>query len=70
VGLVAGLYPAVWGVGQILAGQWSDRVGRRPLIVAGMLVQAAGLALLAASAGAVGLAATAAVALGAGTALV
>ena len=24
VGLVAGLYPAVWGVGQIVTGQWSD----------------------------------------------
>ena len=70
IGLVAGLYPAVWGLGQILAGQWSDRVGRKPLIVAGMLVQAAALGLLAASEGGVGIAATAAVALGAGTALV
>jgi MFS family permease len=70
VGLVAGVYPAVWGVGQILAGQWSDRVGRKPLIVAGMLVQAAALAVFAASDGAVGVAATAAVGLGAGTALV
>ena len=70
VGLVAGLYPAVWGIGQILAGQWSDRVGRKPLIVAGMLVQAAALALLAASGGAIGLAAAAAVGLGGGTALV
>jgi MFS family permease len=70
VGLVAGLYPAVWGVGQILAGQWSDHAGRKPLIVAGMLVQAAALAFLAASDGAVALAAVAAVGLGAGTALV
>jgi MFS family permease len=70
IGLVAGLYPGVWGVGQILAGQWSDRVGRKPLIVAGMLFQAAALALLAASNGSVGLAALAAVALGVGTALV
>ena len=70
VGLVAGLYPGVWGIGQILAGQWSDRVGRKPLIVAGMLLQAAALALLAASDGRVGLAAAAAVLLGAGTALV
>jgi MFS family permease len=70
VGLVAGLYPGVWGVGQILAGQWSDRVGRKPLIVAGMLTQAAALALLAVSDGAVGLAAAAAVVLGVGTALV
>ena len=70
VGLIAGLYPGVWGVGQILAGQWSDRVGRKPLIVAGMLLQAVALGLLAASDGAVGLAAGAAVVLGAGTALV
>ena len=70
VGLVAGLYPGVWGVGQIMAGQWSDRVGRKPLIVAGMLLQAVALMLLAGSEGAVGLAATAAVVLGAGTALV
>jgi MFS family permease len=45
-------------------------VGRRPLIVAGMLLQAGALALLAASGGAVGVAAAAAVALGLGTALV
>jgi MFS family permease len=70
VGLVAGLYPAVWGVGQIWAGHWSDRLGRKPLITAGMLLQAAALVLLAASGGSVGLAAAAAVALGAGTALV
>jgi MFS family permease len=70
VGLVAGLYPGVWGIGQIAAGQWSDRVGRKPLIVAGMLLQAAALGLLAGSNGAVGLAAAAAVVLGAGTALV
>jgi MFS family permease len=70
VGVVAALYPAVWGTGQIATGHWSDKVGRKPLIVAGMLVQAAALALLAASAGAVATAATAAVLLGAGTALV
>jgi MFS family permease len=70
VGLVAGLYPAVWGIGQIGAGHWSDSVGRKPLIVAGMLIQALALALLAASGGGVALATTAAVGLGVGTALV
>jgi MFS family permease len=70
IGLVAGLYPAVWGIGQIWTGHWSDRVGRKPLIVAGMLLQAAALGVLAASSGAVGAAAVAAVVLGAGTALV
>ena len=70
IGLVAGLYPAVWGMGQIGTGHWSDTLGRKPLIVAGMLIQALALALLAASGGVVALAAIAAVGLGAGTALV
>jgi len=70
IGLVAGLYPAVWGIGQIGAGHWSDTLGRKPLIVAGMLVQALALALLAASGGAVAVAAIAAAGLGIGTALV
>ena len=70
IGLVAGLYPAVWGLGQIYTGHLSDRVGRKPLIVSGMLVQAGALALFAASAGGVAAAAAAAVVLGAGTALV
>ena len=70
IGLVAGLYPAVWGVGQIGTGHWSDRVGRKPLIVGGMLIQAAALALLTASDASVPAAAATAVVLGAGTALV
>ena len=70
IGLVAGIYPAVWGVGQIWAGHWSDSIGRKPLIVAGMLVQAAALALLAVSEGRIGEAVVAAAALGVGTALV
>jgi MFS family permease len=70
IGLVAGLYPAVWGVAQIGTGAWSDRAGRKPLIVAGMLLQAIALAVLAVSQGDVLLAAVAAVMLGAGTALV
>jgi len=70
IGLVAGVYPAVWGLGQIWTGHWSDSVGRKPLIVAGMLVQAGALALLAGSGGSVAIAAAAAVGLGGGTALV
>jgi MFS family permease len=70
IGLVAGAYPAVWGVGQIWTGHWSDRVGRKPLIVAGMLLQSVALAALALSDGAVGVALVSAVLLGAGTALV
>lgn len=70
IGLVAALYPAVWGLGQIWTGHWSDIVGRKPLIVAGMLVQAGALGLLAASGGGIALAAMASIVLGAGTALV
>jgi hypothetical protein len=49
-----GLVAAVWAVAQIGTSAWSDSVGRTPLIVAGMLVQAAALALLASSDGALG----------------
>ena len=42
VGLIKAVYPAIWGAGQILTGSLADRVGRKPLIVWGMLVQAAG----------------------------
>jgi MFS family permease len=44
VGLLAALYPAVWGLGQLLTGPLSDRLGRKPLITAGMLLQALALA--------------------------
>jgi MFS family permease len=70
IALVAALYPGVWSVAQIATGHWSDRVGRKPLIAGGMLVQAAALGLLALSDGALAAAAAAAVLLGAGTALV
>ena len=70
IGLVAGIYPAVWGLGQIWTGHWSDRIGRKPLIVAGMLIQAAALSLLAISDGRIAGAVIAATVLGAGTALV
>jgi MFS family permease len=70
IGLVAAIYPTVWGLGQIATGHWSDTIGRKPLIVTGMLVQAAALALLATSGGVISTAAAAAALLGAGTALV
>jgi MFS family permease len=70
VGAVAGIYPALWGAGQILTGHWSDRIGRKPLIVGGMLLQAAALGLLALSEGRFSVAASAAALLGVGTALV
>lgn len=45
VGLIKGLYPILWGIGQIPTGHLADRLGRKPLIVTGMLVQAAGFVL-------------------------
>jgi MFS family permease len=70
IGIVAAVYPAVWGIGQLLTGWLSDHAGRKPLIVAGMLVQAGALALLAASGGDFPVAVVAAALLGVGTALV
>ncbi|WP_405708178.1 MULTISPECIES: MFS transporter [unclassified Streptomyces] len=45
VGLIKGLYPILWGIGQIPTGHLADRIGRKPLIVTGMLVQSAGFVL-------------------------
>ncbi|CAN5170822.1 hypothetical protein BH18ACT5_BH18ACT5_13590 [soil metagenome] len=69
IGILAALYPAVWGGGQLLTGAWSDRIGRKPLIVTGMLVQAAAIALIALGRS-FGVWAAAAVGLGVGTAMV
>ncbi len=69
IGVLAALYPAVWGLGQLATGPLSDRHGRKPFIVAGMLLQAAALGWVAA-AGSFTAWAAAAVLLGAGTAMV
>jgi MFS family permease len=69
IGILAAVYPAVWGLGQLITGPLSDRWGRKHLITAGMLVQAAALALFA-FAGTFALWVAAAVLLGAGTAAV
>jgi MFS family permease len=45
VGLIKGLYPILWGIGQVQTGHLADRIGRKPLIVTGMLVQAGGFVL-------------------------
>jgi MFS family permease len=70
VGLVAAVYPAVWASTQIATGAWSDKVGRKPLIVAGMLLQGVALGALALSGGSVAVATVTAASIGLGTALV
>jgi MFS family permease len=69
IGIMVALYPAVWGLGQLVTGALSDRIGRKPLITGGMLLQGAALAVVALG-NSFGIWALAAVALGAGTALV
>ena len=70
IAIVAAAYPLVWGAGQLLTGWLSDHTGRKPLIVAGMLVQAGALGLLVAGDGAFAPSLAAAVLLGVGTAMV
>jgi len=69
IGVLGSLVLAVWGFGQLATGPLSDRWGRKHLITAGMLTQAAALALFAA-ASSFAWWAVAAVLLGAGTAMV
>ncbi len=47
IGILKAVYPIIWGLGQLVTGPISDRIGRRPLIVWGMVVQSAGLAIIA-----------------------
>ena len=51
IGIVAAVYPQVWGAGQLVTGFLGDRIGRKPLIVWGMLLQALGIWGLAAADG-------------------
>ena len=51
IGIVAALYPQVWGVFQLGTGFLSDRMGRKPLIVVGMLLQGLAISLAAAAVG-------------------
>ena len=51
IGILAALYPAVWGLGQLGTGALSDRIGRKWLIVGGMLTQAVAIGLIAATTG-------------------
>lgn len=46
IGLIKAIYPLIWGVGQLVTGHLSDRFGRKPFIVWGMVIQAVGHAVI------------------------
>lgn len=69
IGILAAIYPIVWGGGQLVTGALSDRIGRKGLIAGGMLVQAAALGVIGASHG-FAIWVMAAIGLGIGTAMV
>ncbi len=51
IGTLAFVYPATWGLCQLWTGGLSDRVGRKPLIASGLILQAAALAAVASLSG-------------------
>lgn len=69
ISFLSALYPAVWGSAQLLTGGLSDKTGRKWMIASGMMVQAAGILLIVATAGFTNWS-VAAVLLGLGTAMV
>jgi MFS family permease len=69
IAILAAIYPAVWGLGQLGTGALSDHAGRKPLIAGGMGIQALGIFVMVATTGFVPWAAGA-VLLGLGTAMV
>ena len=69
IGILAAVYPAVWGAAQLVTGAMSDRYGRKWLIVGGMLVQAVALGMVAVGTS-FGIWLAAAILLGLGTAMV
>lgn len=69
IGLLAFVYPATWGVTQLWTGGLSDRIGRKWLIAAGMVVQSVALVAMTIVTGIASWIATGIV-LGVGTAMV
>lgn len=69
IGLLAAIYPGVWGLTQLITGPLSDRIGRKWLIAAGMWTQAIGIVVIAQSSDFAGFAGGS-VLLGLGTAMV
>jgi MFS family permease len=69
IGIIAGVYPAVWGIMQLFTGKMGDVYCKKQIITIGMLTQAIAIVLLAVSSQFILLVA-AAILLGLGTALV
>jgi MFS family permease len=51
IGVLAAIYPAIWGLGQLITGALSDRWGRKWLIAGGMWTQAVAIGAIAATTG-------------------
>jgi predicted MFS family arabinose efflux permease len=47
IGVIKAVYPLTWSLGQLGTGALADRIGRRPLIASGMILQAVALGLIA-----------------------
>jgi MFS family permease len=47
IGIIKAAYPLTWSVGQLGTGALADRVGRRPMIASGMVLQAFALGMIA-----------------------
>jgi MFS family permease len=69
IGTFVAIYPATWGIAQLVTGALSDRIGRKALITSGMWVQAAGIGMIAVAQSGAGFV-TGSVLLGLGTAMV
>jgi MFS family permease len=69
IGMLTALYPATWGIAQVMTGALSDHLGRKWLIAAGMAVQAGGIIVVSTADSFSGFAVGSAV-LGLGTAMV
>jgi MFS family permease len=46
IGIVTAIYPAVWGIGQLLTGKMADKFCKKDMLQAGMFIQAVALIVL------------------------
>ena len=46
IGIVAAIYPAVWGIGQLITGRMADRYCKKDMLFIGMILQGATLLIL------------------------